>query len=241
MPEDDPHESSAEIWRFFSSPLMKPFSDRFEAGRFLAPKLAHFRECPGAIVLALHKGGVPVAYEIAKDLHILLDIILVRKLRVSGSKEAMGAVVSGGMQIINNDTVAALNISEATINSVARQEQEELRRQDRFYRGNRPVLNVFGATVILVDDCLATGTTMKAAVLALRKQEPSRIIIAVPVAAPDTCTQLRPEVDEIVCSMTAEPFGSVGDWYESSIQLSDEEVAELLDRALVIKQSGPEL
>jgi putative phosphoribosyl transferase len=129
---------------------MKPFSDRFEAGRFLVPKLAHFRERPGAMVLALAKGGVPVAYEIAKDLHILLDIILVRKLQVPGNKEAFGAVASGGMQIINNDMVAALNISEATINSIARQEQEELRRQDRLYRGNRPVLNVFGATVILM-------------------------------------------------------------------------------------------
>jgi putative phosphoribosyl transferase len=220
---------------------MKPFSDRFEAGRFLAPKLAHFRERPGAMVLALPKGGVPVAYEIAKDLHILLDIILVRKLQMPGNKEAMGAVASGGMQIINNDITAALNISEATINSIARQEQEELRRQDRLYRGNRPVLNVFGATVIVVDDGLATGATMKAAVLALRKQEPSRIIIAVPVAAADTCTQFRSEVDEIVCGITAEPFDSIGDWYESFVQLSEEEVAELLDRALVIKQSAPEL
>ncbi len=220
---------------------MKPFSDRFEAGRFLAPKLAHFRERPGAMVLALPRGGVPVAYEVAKDLHILLDIFLVRKLRVPGSEEAMGAVASGGIQIINDDIVAALNISEATINSIARQEQEELQRQDRLYRGNRPVLNVFGATVILVDDGLATGTTMRAAVLALRKQEPSRIIIAVPVAAPETCTRFRSEVDEIICGITPEPLGSIGDWYERFVQLSDEDVAELLDRVLLIKQSVPEL
>jgi putative phosphoribosyl transferase len=168
---------------------LKPFSDRFEAGRFLVTKLTGFREHPEVVVLALPRGGVPVAYEIAKDLHALLDVFLVRKLGVPGNEElAMGAFASGGIRILNDDIVAALQISEATIDFVTCQEQKELERQDRLYRGNRPALNVFGATVILVDDGLATGATMRAAALALRKQEPSRIVIAVPKL------RLRPEL-----------------------------------------------
>ncbi len=221
---------------------MKPFADRFEAGRSLAEKLTHYRERPNVLVLALPRGGVPVAYEIAKELNVTLDVFLVRKLGVPGNAElAMGAIASGGVRILNDDTVRSLRISKGAIDAVTYQEHKELERQERLYRNGRPPLNLFGRTVILVDDGLATGATMRAAARALRQQEPARIVVAVPIGAPETCAEFESEVDEIICGMTPDPFYAVGLWYKNFIQLSDEDVAELLNRMSVIKKSAPKL
>jgi putative phosphoribosyl transferase len=208
----------------------------------LAQKLSSFRNHPEVLVLALPRGGVPVAYEIAKDLNLLLDVFLVRKLGVPGNRElAMGAIASGGLRILNEDVVRTLRISEATIESVTLREQKELERRERLYRGDRSPLDLLYRTIILVDDGLATGATMLAAVLALRQQNPARIVVAVPVAAPEICDKFKSEVDEIVCEVTAESFYAVGLCYENFAQLNDEEVAELLDRASLIKESTEKL
>jgi putative phosphoribosyl transferase len=171
-----------------------------------------------------------------------MDVFLVRKLGIPGNSElAMGAIASGGLQILNEDVVRTLRVSEGTIESVTLREQKELERRERLYRGDRPPLNLLHRTLILVDDGLATGATMLAAVLALRQQNPARIVVAVPVAASEICDRFKSEVDEIVCEVTAESFYAVGAWYESFTQLSDEEVAELLDRASLIKESTEKL
>jgi putative phosphoribosyl transferase len=221
---------------------MKTFFDRFEAGRFLAKKLTNYRERPDVLVLALPRGGVPVAYEIAKVLNVPLDVFLVRKLGVPGNEEvAMGAIASGGVRILNHDIARALRISEATIDAVEYEEQKELQRREGVYRRERPPLNLLGRTVILVDDGLATGATMHAAALALRQQRPSRIVVAVPVGSAETCSEFRSEVDEVVCGMTPDPFHAVGLYYENFAQLTDEEVGELLDRVKLIKESARDL
>ena len=211
---------------------MKPFRDRTEAGRLLAERLVDYANRSDVLVLALPRGGVPVAFEVAKALAAPLDVFLVRKLGVPGHEElAMGAIASGGVRVLNEDVVSYLRISERVIDAVAEREQEELERRERAYRGDRAALDVRGHSVILIDDGLATGSTMRAAVVALRQQRPSRLVVAVPVAAESTCSAFRSEVDEIICAMTPEPFYAVGLWYEDFSQTTDDEVRELLRRA----------
>jgi predicted phosphoribosyltransferase len=195
----------------------------------LATKLADYAHRPDLLVLALPRGGVPVAFEVARALDAPLDVFIVRKLGVPGYEElAMGAVATGDVRVMNNDVVSALHIPDYVIEAVSSWEREELARRERLYRGDRPPPDVRGHTVILVDDGLATGATMLAAVEALRRQQPARIVAAVPVAASDTCELLRAEVDDVVCARTPEPFRAVGLWYQDFTQTTDEEVRELL-------------
>jgi predicted phosphoribosyltransferase len=208
------------------------FKNRSEAGRLLAGALDHYRDRPDALVLALPRGGVPVGYEIAKVLNLPLDVFIVRKLGVPGEEElAMGAIASGGVRALNQAVIEHLNIPESVIDAVAKREAHEVERRERLYRNDKPPIDVANRIVILVDDGLATGSTMKAAVAALRRQHPAKIIVAVPTAPPDTCDELRPNADEVVCAVTPEPFFSVGLWYEHFEQTTDAEVSELLRRA----------
>jgi len=211
---------------------LRPFRDRSEAGRLLASKLAAYGNHPDVLVLALPRGGVPVAYEVARALGAPLDVFLVRKLGVPGHEElAMGAIASGGVRVLNQEIVRALRIPDEVIEAVAAQEQQELARRERLYRGDRPPPDVRERTVILVDDGLATGATMHAAVQALRQQQPARIVVAVPIAAPETCAELSGEVDDIVCAVTPQPFYAVGLWYEDFSPTTDDEVRDLLAQA----------
>jgi predicted phosphoribosyltransferase len=205
------------------------FLDRREAGRLLAGKLAAHANHPDVHVLALPRGGVPVAYEVARALNAPLDIFVVRKLGVPGYEElAMGAIATGGERVLNDQLVERLGIPDHVIDAVAEREERELARRERLYRGSRPSLDVRGRTVILVDDGLATGATMHAAIAALRKLQPARIIVAVPTASPETCEEMRAEADEVICAITPEPFHAVGRWYQDFSQTSDEEVRQLL-------------
>jgi predicted phosphoribosyltransferase len=207
------------------------FRNRLEAGRLLAAKLTAYANRPDVIVLALPRGGVPVAYEVARALDAPLDVFLVRKLGVPGREEyALGAIATGGVRVINQDVVQALHIPQHLIDAIATREQQELQRRERAYRGDRPPPDVRGRTVILVDDGLATGATMLAAVRALRQEGAGRIVVAVPIASPETCDLLSKEVDDIVCAVTPEPFYAVGLWYEDFSQTTDDEVRELLAR-----------
>jgi predicted phosphoribosyltransferase len=208
-----------------------PFLDRRDAGRQLAAKLKDHAGDPGVVVLGLPRGGVPVAYEVARALHAPLDVLVVRKLGVPGRRElAMGAIASGGTRVLNRDVIDALRIAPAELESVAANELVELERQQRTYRGDRPFPNLRGRIVIVVDDGLATGSSMRAAVGALRQSGPKRIVIAVPVAAPDTARSLREEAD-VVCLSTPAEFQAVSTWYEDFSQISDEEVRSLLEAA----------
>lgn len=208
------------------------FRDRADAGRVLAQRLKAYANRADVLVLALPRGGVPVAFEVAEALDAPLDIFIVRKLGVPGHEElAMGALATGGVRVVNDDVVSQLGLSDAVIDAVAAQEERELERRERAYRGARAAPDVRGRTVILVDDGLATGATMRAAAAALRKQQPARLIVAVPVAASQTCDDLRTEVDEIVCGATPEPFLGVGRWYRDFSQTTDEEVRLLLEQA----------
>jgi predicted phosphoribosyltransferase len=208
------------------------FRDRSEAGRWLAERLQAYAGRPDAIVLALPRGGVPVAFELARSLHAPLDVFLVRKLGLPGQEElAMGAIASGGVRVLNDDVVGALNVPASVIDRVAREEERELRRREQSYRGARPAPDVRGKVVILVDDGLATGSTMRAAVRAVKQMQPARVVVAVPVAAQSTRDDIGEEVDEIVCSVPPEPFLAVGRWYQDFSQTTDEEVHDLLDRA----------
>ena len=219
--------------------MERVFRNRREAGQVLASLLAGYRGRPDVAVLGLPRGGVPVAYEIATALHAPLDVMVVRKLGVPGHEElAMGAIASGGVQVVNEEVIRHLGITSPILASVAAIEQQELARRERAYRGERPPVTVEGRTVILVDDGLATGSTMRAAVAALRRRHPTQVIVAVPTAAPETCEELRQEVDEIVCAMTPTPFYGVGEWYEEFGQTSDEEVRDLLERAAPALNSG---
>ena len=207
------------------------FRDRNEAGRRLAEKLRAYANRPDVLVLALPRGGVPVAYEIARALGAPLDVFVVRKLGVPGYEElAMGAVATGGVRVLNDQLVQRLRIPEYVIEAVATREQQELARRERLYRGGRPAPEVRGRTVILLDDGLATGATMRAAIMALRKLQPARIIVAVPTASCETCEELKPEVDDIICAITPDPFLAVGHWYQDFSQTTDDEVRELLAR-----------
>ncbi len=212
--------------------MLRPFRDRNEAGRLLATKLAAYANRPDVVVLALPRGGVPVAYEVAVALGAPLDVFLVRKLGVPGYEElAMGAVATGGVRVLNDQVVDRLRVPSYVIDAVAAREQQELTRRERLYRGGRPPPSVRGRTVILVDDGLATGATMHAAVKALRQQQPARIVVAVPTAATETCDELKAEADEVICAITPDPFHAVGRWYEDFSQTTDEEVRDLLARS----------
>lgn len=208
------------------------FRDRRDAGRQLAARLRRYADRGDVLVLALPRGGVPVAYEVAQELNAPLDVFLVRKLGVPGHEElAMGAIASGGVRVLNEDIVNYLGIPDEVIDAVAIREQRELKRRERAYHGDRPPPDVKDRVVILIDDGLATGSTMRAAAESLRLQKPQRIVVAVPVSSPETCSQFRSEVDEIVCAFTPEHFQGVGLWYEDFSQTSDEEVRELLKQA----------
>ena len=208
------------------------FRDRREAGRQLAAKLAAYAGRPDLLVLALPRGGVPVAFEVARALDAPLDVFLVRKLGLPGHEEvAMGAIATGGVRVLNEEMVRRLRIPGRIIDEVAAEEQQELERRERSYRGERPAPDVRDRTVILVDDGLATGSTMRAAVAALRQQGPARIVVAVPVGAPETCAEFQDEADESICARTPEPFCAVGLWYGDFSQTTDEEVHDLLQEA----------
>ena len=207
------------------------FADRRQAGRVLAQHLLRHRNDPSLIVLALPRGGVPVAFEVAQALHAPLDVFVVRKLGLPGHEEyAMGAIATGDVRVMNQD-IANAGISQAAIEAVAARERIELARRERLYRGERPPIAIEDHTVILVDDGLATGSTMLAAATAVRRQRPRTIVVAVPVAAAETCRALREVVDEVTCPATPEPFVAVGAWYEDFRQVSDDEVHALLAAA----------
>jgi len=210
------------------------FQDRRDAGRQLAAKLQGYTDDPSVLVLGLPRGGVPVAYEVARALHAPLDVFVVRKLGVPGHRElAMGAIASGGVRVLNPDVIDGLRIPPAAVESVAARELLELERQQRAYRGDAPLPDLAGRTVIIVDDGLATGSTMRAAVRALRQSGPKRIIIAVPVAAAETARSLREEAD-VVCLSAPPDFHAVSMWYEDFSQTSDEEVRSLLEASTAV-------
>ena len=205
------------------------FRDRTHAGQVLAEKLQEYAGRPDVLVLGLPRGGVPVAYEVARALRAPLDVFIVRKLGAPGQPElAMGAIASGGVRVLNPEIIRVLGISEREIEELTARERREIGQRERLYRGDRPPLEVAGRTIILVDDGLATGSTMRAAAAALRRAGPAKIVVAVPVAAQATCEVLAAEVDQVICATTPEPFFAVGQWYEQFTQTTDDEVRELL-------------
>ena len=215
------------------------FRDRRDAGRLLAAELSAYAHRPDVIVLALPRGGVPVAYEAARVLGAPLDVFVVRKLGVPGHDElAMGAVASGGVRVLNEAIVKGLHIPDDLIEQVTAREMGELQRRELLYRGGRPPPDLRGRTLILVDDGLATGATMQAAIAALRRRQPAKIVVAVPVAARETCAALRKEADEVICAATPEPFLAVGYWYQDFSQTSDEEVGDLLAEVYDARSPG---
>lgn len=209
-----------------------PFRDRREAGRFLAEQLRDYAGRADVIVLGLPRGGVPVAFEVARELRAPLEVFIVRKLGVPGYEElAMGAIASGGVRVLNESVLAQLDDADEALALVTEAEMRELERRETEYRDGRAAPELLGKTVILVDDGLATGATMRAAVMALRRREVAAIVVGVPVAAPETCAEFRQEVDEIVCATTPADFCGVGQFYEDFSQTTDEEVRGLLARA----------
>jgi predicted phosphoribosyltransferase len=222
--------------------MARPFHDRADAGRVLSTKLTAYAHHPQVQVLALPRGGVPVAFEVAQALRTPLDVFLVRKLGVPGYEElALGAVATGGVRVLNEEVIRTLAIAPDVIETVTAAEQQELARRERVYRGERPPLEVRGRILILVDDGLATGATMRAAVTALRQQQPARLIIAVPMAAAETCEALRAEVDEIICAVTPQSFYAVGQGYDDFSQTTDAEVRDLLQRAACVRSTSREV
>ena len=214
------------------------FKNRKEAGQILASRLRKYAD-QKPIVLGLPRGGVPVAFEVAMALHAPLDVFVVRKLGVPGQEElAMGAIASGDVRVLNKPVVEDLRISEEAIETETRKEQEELKRRELLYRGKRPPLDVSNRTVVLVDDGIATGSTIKAAIAALKKQKAGRIVVAVPVAPASTIDELKTEVDEVICVSTPEFFNAISLWYDEFPQTSDEEVRELLKKAETKKQAA---
>jgi putative phosphoribosyl transferase len=210
------------------------FHDRHEAGQLLARQLTAYKSREDVMVFALPRGGVPVGYEIARELHAPLDVFPVRKLGVPWHPElAMGAIAPDGIEVLNGDVVTGYNIPPHVIRAVAEREAEQLKRQLLHYRGDRPFPSVTGKIVILVDDGLATGSTMKAAVKAIRQKHPGSIVVAVPVAATSTCRDLRRDVDDIICLHTPQDFSAVGLWYDDFSQTTDEEVRHLLGQAAI--------
>jgi putative phosphoribosyl transferase len=209
--------------------MVNRFRNRTEAGKMLAQNLTTYANWKNLLVLGLPRGGVPVAFEVAKTLNVPLDICIVRKLGVPGQKElAMGAIASGGMGVLNYDVINTLGIDKEVIQAVAAEELQELQRRDRTYRGDAPPLNVTDKTVILIDDGIATGSTIRAAIAVLKQQQPTKIIVAVPVAQVSIYKELKSEVDEIVCLQTPEFLTAIGLWYEDFSQTTDDEVHEIL-------------
>jgi len=214
---------------FRSSHSSVEFSDRHAAGRALAERLSAFAGRGDVVVLALPRGGVPVGYEVAQALSAPLDVFVVRKLGVPGHEElAMGAIASGDVRVLNQEVLGWYRLSAADVEAVARRERAELERREQLYRGSRPLTSIEGRIVILIDDGLATGSTMRAAVEAVRKLKPSRIVVAVPVGARDTCEDLRQIADDAVCVISPASFSAVGQWYQDFSQTTDEEVKRLL-------------
>ena len=228
-------ELSDGLRRPLRGPSVPPLRNRADAGQKLAKHLVAYKGRSDLIVLGLPRGGVPVAYEIAKVLHAPLDIFVVRKLGVPGNEElAMGALAAGGVRVLNEDVVRGFALSEAAIERVASAERHEIERRERTYRGDRPRLDIRGKTVILVDDGIATGATLRAAIVALRAQVPAKLIVAVGVAPPETCELLAEEVDELICLLKPSQFWSVGVWFEDFDPTSDQEVQHLLAQATPI-------
>jgi len=208
------------------------FRDRRDAGLILANNLAKYKDRPDVLVLGLPRGGVPVAYEVARALNAPLDVFIVRKLGVPGQEElGMGAIATGGVRILHEGIIRELGISPQTIDAVTMNEQTEITRREILYRGDRPPPSIEGRIVIVVDDGLATGSTMKAALAALRLQRPARLVVAVPTAPAETSVELRSMADELVCPLTPEPFYAVGGSYANFSQTTDEEVRDLIKRA----------
>jgi putative phosphoribosyl transferase len=211
--------------------MVTRFRDRSEAGRILAARLSEYGGRDDLLILALPRGGIPVGYEIARTLGAPLDVFVVRKLGVPGHEElALGAIAAGGVRVLNERVVGDLGITEGDIARVAARERDELDRRERAYRSGRPAPDIEGRTVILVDDGLATGSTMRAAVAALRALNPAEIVVAVPVGAAQVCDELALEADRVVCAMTPEPMAAISMWYDDFTQTTDAEVRELLDR-----------
>jgi predicted phosphoribosyltransferase len=214
----------------------EPFADRRDAGRVLASRLQKFAGRNDVVVLALPRGGVPVAYEVATVLGASLDVFLVRKLGTPGHRElAMGAIASGGVRVLNEDVVQWYGIPDAAIESVTREEADELARRERAYRDGRPAPVLTNRIAILVDDGLATGSTMRAAAQAVRVQNPAAVVVAVPVGARQTCAELSAVADEVICARTPEPFSAVGQWYLDFNQTDDAEVRELLNKVQLLQ------
>jgi predicted phosphoribosyltransferase len=214
------------------------FIDRRNAGRVLATRLAKYAGRDDVVVLGLPRGGVPVAYEAASAIGAPMDVFLVRKLGTPGHRElAMGAIASGGVRVLNEDVVHWYGISDVAIERIAREEQEELERRERAYRGDRPAPDLTNKIVILIDDGLATGSTMRAAAHAVRARGPARVVIAVPVGAPQTCAELAAVADEVICARMPEPFSAVGQWYLNFDQTDDDEVRALLQKSSATPQA----
>jgi len=211
------------------------FRDRTEAGQVLARCLQQYKNQPDVLILGLPRGGVPVAYEVAREMKAPLDVFIVRKLGVPGHEElGMGAIATGGVRILQEGIVRDLGISPETIEAVSAREQAELERRERLYRGDRPAPTIKGRTIVIVDDGLATGSTMKAAIQAVRQQDPRQVIVAVPTAPSETCEQLKGSADHVVCALTPEPFFAVGGSYADFTQITDEEVRDLIASAVNI-------
>ncbi|HZS07918.1 MAG TPA: phosphoribosyltransferase [Blastocatellia bacterium] len=211
--------------------MFRQFRDRVEAGMMLARRLKEYAGRSDVLVFALPRGGVPVGYEVARSLNVPLDVVIVRKLGVPGQEElAMGAIASGGVRVMNEDVLPFLSVSREAVERVVAREQKELERREQLYRGKRPFPDVRGKTVLLVDDGIATGTTMRSAVEALKKQQPAKVVVAVPVAARSTCEEFNAKADHesCVCLEMPDPFFAVGLWYENFAQTTDEEVRDLL-------------
>jgi len=212
--------------------MMAIFKDRVDAGKRLAKELSKYSNRPDVLILALPRGGVPVAFEVARELNVKMDVFIVRKLGVPGNEElAMGAIASDDIRVLNEDVVRSYQIPDRVIATVAANEFRELERRERKYRGDHPKPDISGITVILIDDGLATGATMHAAVEAIKTKNPAKLVVGVPTASPDMCRFFEDKVDEIICATTPEPFYAVGAWYGDFSQTTDEEVCELLNKA----------
>ena len=217
------------------------FRNRTEAGRLLAQELKQYANRPEALVLALPRGGVPVAYEVARALNAPLDVFVVRKLGLPGHSElAMGAIASGGVRVLNNEVVEGMAIPDTVIDAVAAEEQLELERREIAFRGHNQPPDIEGKIVILIDDGIATGSTMRAAIRAIKQQRPSRLIVAVPTGAASSCAEIATDVDDLVAVMMPEDFFAVGQWYQDFSQTSDEEVANLLEKSRQLAGSSYE-
>jgi len=205
------------------------FHDRIDAGRQLAAALTEYEGRPDVVVLGLPRGGVPVAHEVARQLHVALDVCLVRKLGVPGHVElAMGAIADGGVEVLSLDLIRDFGIPRQTVEQIAVRERLELERRDRVYRAGRQPASVNARIVLLIDDGLATGSTMEAAIRVLRTQAPAKVVVAVPVGPRETCERLRTIADQVVCLSMPEPFEAVGAWYEAFPQTTDDEIMRLL-------------